>query len=226
VHPDDETAFTKHNANGKTEMWYIVKAENNAELISGFKPYTEKSTYISALNSGKLESLLNFEKVYPGDVFFMPPGRVHAIGAGIVLVEIQQTSDMTYRIYDWGRTDNQGNPRELHTELALDVINFGAAKNAKTKYSVIKNKTINLIECQYFKTNLLEFNQAIEKDYNLIDSFVIYICVEGSFKIKYGTGKTEIVRNGESILIPAILKNLVLYPTGDTKIIEVYIPEN
>ncbi len=225
VHPDDAMALKRHHAFGKTEMWYIIKAEPGAELINGFKIDTDKSSYLSALNSGNIESILNHEKVKQGDVFFIPPGRIHAIGKGILLAEIQQTSDITYRVYDYGRTDNEGNPRELHTGLALDVIDYSAPVHSRVQYETKKDESVNLIECQYFTTNIIEIEQTVEKDYNLIDSFVIYICIEGSLSIKYRSEKTETLEKGETVLIPANLKNLSLIPGEKSKIIEIYIPE-
>ncbi len=223
VHPDDTIAQKRHKAYGKTEMWYILQADENAELITGFAKETTKSTYLTALNSGKLKDLLHIEKVSQGDVFFIPPGRVHAIGKGILLTEIQQTSDITYRIYDWGRTDSNGNPRELHTDLALDVIDFKAYAKYKTDYTFKVNKTSNILKCPYFTTNILSFNKIVEKDYNLIDSFVIYICIEGSFKIQYNKTEVEQFTFGESILLPATLKNVRLIPDVSCKLLEVYI---
>lgn len=223
VHPDDAVAAERHQAYGKTEMWYIVDAEENAELISGFKQDCNKQEYLTALQSGTLEGLLNFEKVKQGDVFYIPAGRVHAIGGGILLAEIQQTSDITYRIYDWGRVDDNGNPRELHTDLATDVINFKAEENYKTQYKLTENKTINLVECDYFTTNMLNFKGTIEKDYNLFDSFVIYMCLDGEFYIHSENNIVEKVKKGETVLIPAILKNLELKADKQSKLLEVYV---
>ena len=226
VHPDDITAKERHKAYGKTEMWYVVEAEKGAELISGFKEDTSKQQYLTALKSGNLKDLLNVEKVNAGDVFFIPSGRIHAIGSGILLAEIQQTSDVTYRIYDWGRVDSHGNSRELHTSLATDVINFKAEADYKTNYEIVENKTVNLVECQYFKTNILSFNNELEKDYNLIDSFVVYMCLDGEFDIISDETDVEKVKKGETILIPALIKNLVLKASKQTKILEIYIPDN
>jgi len=222
VHPDDKIAKKRHKAYGKTEMWYIIDAEKDSELISGFNKKTNKDEYNKTLLSGNLKSILNFEKVNKNNVFFIPAGRIHAIGKGIVLAEIQQTSDITYRIYDWGRLDNDGNLRELHTELALDVIDYEYYKNYKTKYKYHKNKTSNIVESEYFKTNILEFDEVIKKDYNLLDSFVIFMCLEGNFDIEYNKN-IENCKKGETILIPAELKNINLIPKIKSKIIEVYI---
>lgn len=226
VHPDDEKALERHSAYGKTEMWYVLDAEENASLINGFKSDIDSSVYQQALNKGKLEELLNFENVKKGDVYFIPAGRVHAIGSGILLAEIQQTSDITYRIYDWGRLDNAGIPRELHTELALDVIDFKAVKKSKTIINEVINHLEDVVECQYFKTSMLVFDKPFEKDYNQIDSFIIFICTEGHFKIQFGQANEVEVNKGETILVPAILKNLTLVPGMKTKILEVYLPEN
>jgi mannose-6-phosphate isomerase len=226
VHPGDDVAQKRHQSNGKTEMWYIIDSEPGSSLINGFKNQVDSKTYVSALNSGNLNTLLNFDKVEAGDVFFIPAGRVHGIGAGILLAEIQQSSDVTYRIYDWGRLDDQGNPRELHTQEALDVIDYNPAVKTRTDYKPIPNRTTNLVECPYFKTNLIQIDKPLEKDYNLIDSFVVYMCIEGSFTIKYNSSKSTKVKLGESIIIPAVLKNPELIPEGKTKIIEVYITDN
>ena len=225
VHPDDEVAHDRHNSYGKTEMWYVLQADKDAKLISGFKKDSNKQEYRAALESGKLIEILNEVKVDEGDLFFIPSGRIHAIGKGTLLTEIQQTSDITYRIYDYNRIGDDGKPRELHTDLALDVIDFNATKSCKTDYKVIKNSTSLLIECPYFQTNIIVFDKEIEKDYVLIDSFVIYICVKGSFKIIYGNNLHEEVNEGETILIPASLKNVILKPETETKILEVYVPE-
>jgi mannose-6-phosphate isomerase len=223
VHPDDELARLRHDAYGKTEMWYIIQAEDNAELIAGFNRELDRETYLRHLQSKTLKEILNFEKVKEGDVFFTPAGRVHAVGAGILLAEIQQTSDITYRIYDWDRLDEKGNPRELHTELALDALDFKHHDSYRTGYEAVMNLTTILADCEYFTTGLLHFNQPIEKDFHFIDSFVIYMCLEGQMDIHYGEGEPEKVRKGESVLIPAILKNIRLLPVETTRILEVYV---
>jgi len=223
VHPDDSYALEHHQSKGKTEMWYIVQADNNAELISGFSKEVSKGEYLAALNSGNLKDILNKEPVTVDDVFFIPAGRVHAIGPGILLAEIQQTSDLTYRIYDWGRLGNDGIPRELHTEQALEVIDFGTYSNYKTEYKQPQNKTSNILNCPYFTTNILNFNEPVIKDYNLIDSFVIYMCVGGKFKIAYNKSDTEEINLGETVLLPAVLKNITLIPEGQAKLLEIYI---
>ena len=223
VHPNNELSKKRHNAYGKTEMWYVVEAENGALINSGFNQEVTKEKYLEYFNKGKLTDLLCFEKINAGNVFFIPAGRVHAIGKGILLAEIQQTSDVTYRIFDYNRKDENGNERELHTELALDAIDFSYKDEYKTKYEVDKNKSSEIVSCEYFTTNILNFNKAVEKDYNQLDSFVIYINLEGDFEIEYEQG-TELVKKGETILIPASLETFRLNPlSNEVKTLEVYI---
>jgi len=223
VHPNDKLSKERHNAYGKTEMWYVVGAEDGALINSGFNQELDREKYLDYFNSGKLMDLLHFDEVTAGDVFFIPAGRVHAIGKGCLVAEIQQTSDVTYRIFDYNRKDDKGNERELHTELALDAIDFSYSEEYKTKYSVETNVPTELATCKYFTTNLLEFNHELEKDYNAIDSFVIYMTMEGSFEI-VTEGGTETVTTGETVLLPAMLESIQLKPLSDTvKILEVYI---
>ena len=224
VHPDDETAMERHNSFGKTEMWYVLEADPGAKLISGFNRELNKDEYIDALNAGRIEEILNYEEVEEGDVFFMPAGRVHAIGSGILLAEIQQTSDVTYRIYDWNRKDSEGNSRELHTDLALDVIDFEKHSEYRTPYKKALNKSVDIGKCQYFSTNLRQFDKAVEKDFNFIDSFIIYICTAGKVNILTSEDQKTDIQKGECILIPAEIKNLILIPEGKSKVLEVYVP--
>jgi mannose-6-phosphate isomerase len=222
VHPDDALARERHNSYGKTEMWYIVESDKG-QLYAGFNRELDREQYLQHLNGGTLKEILNFEAVAPGDIYFMPAGRVHAIGSGVLLAEIQQTSDVTYRIYDWDRTDDKGHPRELHTDLALDAIDFSFHKQYKTPYQALKNSTVNAVDTPFFTTSVIQLDQPVEKDLNLIDSFVIYLCMEGSAGITYGKGAVETIKKGETILIPAEIKNLALIPTEPTTLLEVYL---
>lgn len=223
VHPDDKMSKERHNAYGKTEMWYVLQADAGAKLQSGFSETVDQDRYLFKLEHDELTDILNFEEVTSGDVFFIPAGRVHAIGKGILLAEIQQTSDVTYRIFDYGRCDAQGNPRELHTDLALDAINYTIQEEYKTKYEPKTNESVELVKCKYFTTNVLEFNKAIDKDYNQLDSFVIYMGIEGSLEIATESG-SETLHKGETILIPASIENVQLKPVSPSaKILEVYI---
>lgn len=223
VHPDDKLSKERHNAYGKTEMWYLAGTENGALINSGFNQEMSRQKYLEYFNAGKLTDLLHYDEAEVGDVYFIPAGRVHAIGKGCLVAEIQQTSDVTYRIYDYNRKDDQGNERELHTDLALDAIDFSYAKEYKTKYEVETNKSVKLVSCPYFTTNILEFKGEVEKDYNEIDSFVIYMTMEGSFDIVSEAG-TETIEMGETVLVPASLESIQLKArSASVKIMEVYI---
>ena len=224
VHPGDELSKERHGAYGKTEMWYVVQADEGAELISGFNRTIDRDSYLIALQNGHLENLLQFEQVRPGDVFFIPAGKVHGIGKGIVVAEIQQTSDVTYRIFDYNRVDEKGKPRELHTELALEAINFKSQKQAKTDYQPKMNEPVELVKCNYFTTNLLHLNEEMERDFSKIDSFVIYLCVEGSYSFEWESDSIGVQR-GETILVPASIENFTLKPTAGipAKLLEVYV---
>lgn len=224
VHPDNEMAAKHHNASGKTEMWYIVQADKGAQLISGFNEKGNKENYLKHLKNNSLEEILNYENVKQGDAFFIPPGRIHAICNGIVLAEIQQTSDLTYRIYDWNRKDDKGNSRELHTDLALEAIDFKHYKNYKTKYITKKDTGSEIISCEYFTTNILEINKAINRDLNQYDSFVIYMCLEGNTSIVFNENNDSVnITKGDTILVPAIYKNLEIIPSSESKLLEIYI---
>lgn len=225
VHPDDELAAKRGIGYGKSEMWYIMDSEEGAQLITGFKKDTTKEEYLQHLENKQLQDLLNFETVQKGDVFYMPAGRVHALGPGILLAEIQQTSDTTYRIYDWDRVDDQGNPRELHVEEALEAIDFKAHDDYKTIYPDIKNASTPLVQTPYFTTNLIKLEEALAKDYTEIDSFVIYICVEGSVMLVHdGEEEKQVKLNtGEAALIPAVIDRIDLIPEGNCRILEVFI---
>ncbi|MGE0077062.1 MAG: type I phosphomannose isomerase catalytic subunit [Bacteroidales bacterium] len=222
VHPDDDTANERHHAYGKTEMWYVIDAEDKSEIITGFRKSVDKEEYLSSLASGKLKDILNVENTQAGDVFFIPAGRVHAIGKGILLAEIQQTSDITYRIYDWDRVDSNNKPRELHTSLAVDVIDFNAIVDAKKTIPDDLGET-ELSSCQYFTVNRLAFSSVINRDYNDLDSFVIYMCIQGSASIVYSKGNVEKIRTGETVLIPAELKNIVLQPDSKCTLLEIFV---
>ncbi|HET6555972.1 MAG TPA: type I phosphomannose isomerase catalytic subunit [Prolixibacteraceae bacterium] len=225
VHPDDQMAEKRHNAFGKTEMWYVIQADPGSQLQVGFNQQMDAQHYLEKLENNELPAILNFEQVSANDVYFIPAGRVHAIGKGILLAEIQQTSDITYRIYDYDRRDKEGNPRELHTELALDAIDFTMHSEYKTAYEVKANESVELVKCKYFTTNVLELNGVVEKDYNELDSFVIFICLEGSVEVETESG-SETLAMGETILIPASIESVTLKPTASSvKLLEVTIEE-
>ena len=223
VHPNDKLSKERHNAYGKTEMWYVVDAEDGALINSGFNQEVSKEKYVEYTKNGKLTELLHYDKTDEGDVFFIPAGRVHAIGKGALVAEIQQTSDVTYRIFDYNRKDDEGNERELHTDFAVDAIDFSYKDEYKTKYEVELNKSSEVVSCNYFTTNILKFDSSIEKNYNQLDSFIIYINLDGDFEIEYNGG-TITVNKGETVLIPASLETFQLKPlTKEVKTLEVYI---
>lgn len=222
VHPGDSLARKRHNAYGKTEMWYILDSRPGAKIFTGFSNPVTKESYKNALEKGFLPDLLNVEKSAKGDVYFTPAGRIHAIGAGNMLVEIQQTSDITYRIFDWNRKNPDGSSRELHTDLAIDSIDYNASGKAVIRKEPVNDKTENLVNCDYFTCNILNFSSIIKKDYNLIDSFVIYICVDGEFLVHWDKG-VEAIRKGETVLLPAMITDVALEPRPESKILEVFI---
>jgi mannose-6-phosphate isomerase len=222
VHPDSSMAWERHQSYGKTEMWYVLHAEPDAEIIVGFKEGVDKDTYLHHVRNNTIQDILNVEKAFPGDVFFIPAGRIHAIGAGITLCEIQQSSDVTYRVYDWDRPGDDGKPRELHLDAALDAIDFSKVNEYKTPYEASINDSAKLVSCEYFTTNLLVLDKKIECDYFYLDSFVIYICVEGALTIAYPHGK-EHVKAGDTVLLPAEIKQVELVPDKPCKVLEVYI---
>ena len=224
VHPNDELAFERHDSFGKTEMWYVVQADPGSRLISGFSRKVDQEEYLHSVENGTLEEILNYEEVQAGDVFFMPAGRVHAIGKGIVVAEIQQTSDVTYRIYDFNRVDDKGNPRELHTDLAVDAIDYSFETNYRTEYHAKVNQSVKLVECPYFTTNILTLNASVERDFTDLDTFVIYICLEGGCILGWEEESLQ-VNKGDTILVPAQITNFVLSVSngGIAKLLEVYI---
>ncbi len=221
VHPDDELAKKRHNSFGKTEMWYVIQADEGATLIAGFNQKVNEEIYIEKLNTGKLDEILNQETVKAGDVFFLPAGRVHTIGKGLVIAEIQQTSDITYRIYDFDRVDDKGNKRELHTEEALAALDYEVYDEYKSLYDKKTNEAVHVVSCPYFTTNILEFTQSVARDYSF-DSFVIHVCVAGSYTLHYGN-ETLDVKMGDCVLIPATIKEVKLETDGGYKILESYI---
>ncbi len=222
VHPNNNQAKEKHNAFGKTEIWYVLHAEKEAKLISGFSKELTKDLLHKHLINNTLEETLNYEKVKTGDVFFIPSGRIHSIGKGIVVAEIQQTSDITYRLFDYNRLEN-GKLRELHTQDALDVIDFQRYNSYKTNYSPVLNQSVKLESCEFFTVNLLEFNSLIEKDFQLLDSFVIYLCIDGKIDIQTEGNEIVTMQTGETVLIPASIRKLILNPSKTSKILEIYI---
>jgi len=223
VHPNDELASKRHKAYGKTEMWFIIQADKDSELFTGFNRDMDKEAFLDHLDQNTLKSVLNSESVQAGDCFFIPAGRIHAAGAGILFAEIQQTSDITYRIFDWNRVDTDGKARDLHTDLAVEAIDFKHYPNYRSKYLKNQNRSNLIVDCRYFTTNYLPVQQVIDKDYSSLDSFIIYICLKGACQIEYNDSEKVNCSIGETILIPASLKNIRLIPSEATELLEVFI---
>lgn len=220
LHPDDSLAKARHNSFGKTEMWYVMQADDDANLIVGFNQNMNKETYLKHLEAKTLTKILNFDKVKTGDTYFIEAGRVHAIGAGVMVAEIQQTSDVTYRVYDWDRKDANGNLRELHNDIAIDAFKFNMEDNFRVQYQKHKNASNTMVSCPFFTTNYLDLDADLEK-YNNKDSFLIYMCVDGQVEITTKTTSDKILK-GETILIPATVKDYKLQTKG-AKLLEVYV---
>lgn len=222
VHPDDTLAEERHSSFGKTEAWYVVDCKPGASIYLGFKDLNlTREEYIAAVAESRLEELLNKVEVKPGDVFFIPAGTVHALGAGLEVVEVQQTSDVTYRIYDWDRVDAEGKSRELHTSLAVDAIDFEAdAELLHRKYNLNQGGEAKVIECNYFTMTLHDVAGTKELDRSSLDSFVVLIALNGSARI-IADGNEESLDEGEVILIPAEVNDITI--EGNAKLMEVYI---
>ena len=218
VHPNDELAKLRHNSFGKTEMWFVMQADENARLVVGFKNKTNKNDYLKHLEDKTLVAILNEMSVKKGDTFFLETGTVHAIGAGILIAEIQQTSDITYRLYDWDRKDANGKGRELHNDLAVDAINYEET-NTKVQYKKKTNESVTLVDCPFFTTNILE----VSGNYNWKkkkDSFTVFMCTEGSFVLVTSNSNSEF-KKGDTVLIPAIMDEFQII--GETSLLEITI---
>lgn len=223
VHPDDVLGKLRHNSFGKTEMWYVINAAPGAFLYSGFEKQLTPESYVKSIEDNTFVDSLSKHDVQKGDVFFLPAGRVHAIGAGTFIAEIQQTSNITYRIYDYNRKDANGNGRELHTDLAKDAIDYKLYDNYRTAYERKENQPVLLESCKYFTTNLLELTKDVTRDYSAIDSFIIYICMGGACHIRDNKGNDLYIKKGESILIPADTDNVAISPDGNVLLLETYV---
>lgn len=219
VHPDDRLAAERHNSYGKTEVWYVTECEPGASLYLGLKSGVTRAQYLDAVVAGTLPELLQKYEVHAGDAFFIPAGTIHAIGKGIKVVEIQQTSDITYRIFDWNRVDDNGRPRQLHTALAIDAIDFDSDAQYVITRPPQKNTPVKIVCCPYFTTNLLEVEGEVERDFSSLDSFVIYVCVEGSVALSC-EGAEERLSKDDVLLVPA--EQMAVTLKGDGTLLEVY----
>ena len=221
LHPNDALAKERHDSFGKTEMWYVMDANKNANLIVGFNKDVVKEEYAESIKNDTLLDLLNYELVKEGDTFFINTGKIHAIGAGVLLAEIQQTSDVTYRVFDFNRKDKNGNLRELHTDQALDAIDFTKKDDFKVNYPTEKNSVNRMVDCPYFNTNYMHLTENLKQDVSERDSFTIYMCVGGSVEVVNEFGSAKIQR-GETVLVPAKCETINLITT-EAKLLEVTI---
>ena len=223
VHPDDDTARRRHGTRGKTEMWYVAGADEGASLLLGFERPTSREEFLEHLREKRLGEITRVERARAGECFFIPAGVLHAIGAGCFIVEIQETSDITYRVDAHDRRDASGKPRELHVALAAGVINYGEPPACRVTYAARANEVTQLVTCSWFTTNVLPVDRVVERDRPGVDSFTIYTCVEGNVTLH--AGMTTHVGTGETVLVPAIIDHLTLVPGGEgtARLLEVFI---
>lgn len=215
VHPDDQLAMQRHGTRGKTEMWYVVDATPGAHLRSGFAKQVTPEQYAASVDDNTITDILKLYDVKPGDVFFLPAGRIHSIGAGSFIAEIQETSDITYRIYDFNRRDANGNTRELHTELAKGAIDYTVLDDYRTHYTEQKDAPVTLVSCPYFTTKLHDLSHPEKADVSDIDSFIVAMCIGGNGEITDNSGNSVQIHQGETVLIPANTTGLTFTPARD-----------
>ena len=224
VHPSNEYALKNEHQYGKTEMWYVIdNAGGKAHLRSGLSKKITPDEYAAMIADNTICDALADYAVQPGDVFFLPAGRIHSIGAGCFIAEIQQTSNVTYRIYDFNRKDKNGNTRELHTELSKDAIDYSVEEDYRTHYTPKQNESVELVTCPYFTTSVYDLTENMTIDYSELDSFVIYICMEGTCTVTDGDGNSLELQAGESILFPATTKEVKVTVEGHVKFLETYV---
>ena len=221
VHPNDEIAHKQGKPRGKTEMWYLMESEPGAKLYCGLKKQITPDQYKEMVDNDTICDALAQYEVKEGDCFFLPAGRIHAIGSGCFLAEIQQTSDVTYRIYDYKRKDKNGNYRELHTKLAAESINYQVENDYRTHYVGRLNKGVSLVQCPYFCTAVYDLNEPMTLDYSELDSFVILIGLKGEGRIIDNEGNEVSIMAGDTLLIPATTETLSV--SGTIKFLETYI---
>ncbi len=223
VHPDDDLAMRRHQSWGKTEMWYLIDAKPDAKIYVGWNEEMSPEAYTDALTQGTLVEKLASHQVQAGDVFYLPAGRVHAIGAGCLLAEIQQSSNITYRLYDYGRRDAEGKERELHTEQALEAIDYSSQSDYRSPFSFPGEPVQNLVQSPYFHTNLICIEHAMEQDLASRDSFSVYICLEGAVTLTDDRGHSLHLSQGQTALIAADACSIHFEAHGASKLLESYI---
>ncbi len=225
VHPNDKLAWERHQSKGKTEMWYVVDADPGSRLRSGFAKQVTPDEYEQSIADNTITDLLQEYDIHAGDVFFLPAGRIHSIGAGAFIAEIQQTSNITYRIYDFNRCDDNGNPRELHTEMSKAAIDYTVLPDYRTYYDAQPDTQTQLVSCRYFTTSLLKLTKPYGMELAELDSFVILICTKGNGTVTGGDGRSITIRQGESILVPATETGLEIVPEREMEILSSWILE-
>ncbi len=224
VHPDDKLGLEKYNSYGKTEMWYIYDADDKAQIVDGFKKECTPDELRAAVSGTEVMDYLNAVPTKKGDVFYIPAGRVHALCKGNVVIEIQQPSDITFRLYDYNRPGTDGNLRELHIEEGVEATDYSVTPDVKTNYTAEPNTPVNLAQTEFFTTNYVEIDRTIERDYYLLDSFVIIVAADGDFELQYGDGEKVLAKKGDSLLIPAEMQTIRFTPlTQKAKFLEAYI---
>lgn len=221
VHPSDEIARRQGKHRGKTEMWYIMKSDPKAHLHAGLKKAITPEQYKQMVADDTIVDAIADYEVHEGDCFFLPAGRIHSIGAGCFLAEIQQTSDVTYRIYDFKRKDANGHYRELHTDLAAECIDYRVQSDYRTEYVPMKNEGVSLVHCDYFHTAVYDLNEPMLLDYSELDSFVILVTLKGEGKAVDNEGNETPLRAGSTLLVPASTQSLQI--TGTVKFLETYV---
>ena len=221
VHPDDETAHRQGKAMGKTEMWYVMDSDEDASLKVGLKKKITPEEYARMVEDDTICDALGNYKVKSGDCFFIPAGRIHAICSGSFIAEIQQTSDVTYRIYDYKRKDKNGNYRELHTKEAAEAIDYTVLDDYRTEYTPVKNEATQLVSCPLFTTAVYNLTEPMTLDYSELDSFVILIALKGEGSILTSSGNSYSFREGESILLPATTEMVKV--EGNIKFLETFV---
>lgn len=220
VHPDDRLAHERHGCPGKNEMWYVIAAEPGAQLCAGLSHPISPEEYERRIADGSIEDVLCFHKLQAGDVFHIPAGRVHSIGAGAFIAEIQQTSDITYRIYDYNRRDDNGRLRELHTEWARDAIDYTVQADYRTHYTPHTNEPVELVSSPHFTTSLYDLTEDMHCDYSELDTFIIYICTKGAATLCDDAGSELAISQGETVLIPACTRSVHIRPDGQVCLLE------
>jgi mannose-6-phosphate isomerase len=220
VHPNDETAHRLGKPRGKTEMWYILESAPGAHLYNGLKKKITPEEYEQMVANDTIVDALARYEIKEGDVFYIPAGRIHAIGSGCFVTEIQETSDVTFRIYDYKRKDKDGNYRELHTKEAAQSIDFTVLPNYRAGYKPILNEGVQLVECPYFTTAVYDLTEPMLLDYSELDSFVILIAVKGEGTIK-ANGEEMTFKMGDTILLPATTNEVKI--EGEVKFLETYV---